>query len=278
VEPYGIVFTNGDNDTFPLWYVQEVEGVRQDVTVMVMSYLNTDWYVRQVRGLTVPCKTPDEWKQDRTRIICQRPYVPSAATPFYGNPPRPTRAVLDMDSVEISRIADNPNPPLADDQVFTARGIQAVLPRGTQLLPAHIFALSMIRSAWGDRPIYFASTTNAHEELGLFPYTARQGVAYKLMTPEEIAHMVPMPRDNQYSRIFGAYVDPVRTQQLLDHTFQYHDLLHREHWTDDATRAIPSYYAYALFALAQAQGQQGNNAEADRRSKLAERWMDVTSR
>jgi hypothetical protein len=278
VEPYGIVFTNGDNDTFPLWYVQEVEGVRQDVTVMVMSYLNTDWYVRQVRGLTVPCKTPDEWSRDRTRILCQRPYVPSAATPFYGNPPRPVRPVLDMDSAQISAIAANPAPPLAEDQVFTARGVQAVIPRGTQLLPAHIFALSMIRNAWGDRPIYFASTTNAHEELGLFPYTARQGVAYKLMTPDEIAKMVRMPQDNQYSRIFGAYVDPVRTKALLDHTFQYHDLINRAHWTDDATRAIPSYYAYTLFALAQAEGQQGNTAEADRRSRLADRWMGVTNR
>jgi hypothetical protein len=278
VEPYGVVFTNGDNDTFPLWYVQEVEGVRQDVTVMVMSYLNTDWYVRQLNGLTRPCPKADAWSADHTRIICQRPYVPSAATPFYGNPAAPRRSVLAMDSAQITAIANSPAPPLTEDQVFSARGVNATLPRGTQLLPAHIFALSIIRNAWGDRPIYFATTTNAHEELGLFGNVARQGVAYKLMTNEEIKRMVPMPVDNQYTRIFGAYVDPARTRALLDHTFQYHDLLTKAHWTDDATRAIPSYYGYAFYSLAQAEGQTGNNAEADRRSKMADRWMSVTNR
>jgi hypothetical protein len=278
VEPYGVVFTNGDNDTFPLWYVQEVEGVRKDVTVMVMSYLNTDWYVRQLRDLSTPCKPGQDPAKDPTIIICQRPYVPSAATPFYGNPPAPKKAILSLNDQQIAAIAAGMQPALDEDQVFTARDISATIPRGTQLLPAHLFALSIIRDAWGDRPIYFATTTNAHEELGLFPHVVRQGVAYKLMTQAEAARMVPMPMDNQYARIFGAYVDPARTAALLDHTFQYHELLKREHWTDDATRAIPSYYAYALYSLAQAEGGTGNTADADRRAKIADQWMAVTNR
>ncbi len=54
VDPYALVVTAGDNDTFPLWYAQEVDGVRRDVSVLVLSLANTGWYVRQLQRRAPP--------------------------------------------------------------------------------------------------------------------------------------------------------------------------------------------------------------------------------
>ena len=277
VEPYGVLFTNGDNDTFPLWYLQEVEGIRRDVTVIVGTYLNTDWYAKQLRGLTGPCPTPDAWERDRTRILCQRPFDPTGAPSFYGNPARPTKSILPLSDAQIDAIMVSAVP-LPEDAIFEARGMQATIPGQRYLTPADQLMLTIIKEAWGDRPIFFASTGDAHRQLGLAPFVTRTGLAYRLTTPQEAQRFVAMPPDNPYYPILGAYVDVDRHRKLVWEAFQYGDLINRPAWPDDATRGFPTYYANAHLALAQAEGMLGNQAEADRNIKRTEEWMAVSQR
>jgi hypothetical protein len=275
VEPYAVLFTNGDNDTFPLWYLQEVEGIRRDVTVIVHSYLNTVWYAGQVRDLTRPCPEPDAWAEDRTRIICQRPWRPDGGPEEYARlaADRPTREIIPLDDSQLAAMRTVLVP---EGTRFEARGMSIDLQAGMHLLPADQLILTIIHHAWGDRPIYFATTTANHRRLGMGDDVVRQGVALKLTTPEERQGMQPMSPQGRAA--FGAYLDVERTRTLLEDIFVFRDLADRPQWVDSPTRGIPTYYATAYFALAQAMEMQGEAEVASRYMVEVERWIDLSER
>jgi hypothetical protein len=280
VEPYGVLVTNGDNDTFPLWYLQEVEGYRRDVTVMVWSYLNTPWYAKQLRDITRPCNQPGEAAADQTRIICQRVFDPDLSAPIYANAAYPTDTILPLTDEEIESVTRFGYTQLPQPMTFESRGLRIPLAGGTVLTAADQFILAIIQNAWGDRPVYFAMTTQTHRNLGLEPFVARQGVAFRLMAPDEVAveGLVHIPLDHPYFAVTGAYVDVPRTRALLWDEFVYRGLPDWDHWPDDSTRGIPTYYGYSHLALSAAEDLRGNVDEAQRNLDRGQEWLDLAER
>ena len=289
VEPYGLLFTNGDNDTFPLWYLQEVEGIRRDVTVAVTSYLNTDWYVRQLRELTRPCGPGEDPDADPTRILCQRPYTAENTNAMYTTDPASAEAagkvpiVLDypiraparsifrdnLDDATIDQVVRSLSP-IEETSMYSLGPVQATMQGGQYMYPWHQFSLAAIANSLGDRPVYFASSGSAASAFGLRPHVIRQGLAFRLH-PGDPAELIDrgVRRNTDVSPltgVVGPWVDIDRTRLLTEQVFVHNTGIPGDwtYWPDRSTIGIPNYYAwtyYALFTDAQSRGDPAGQSD-----------------
>ena len=297
VEPYGVIFTNGDNDTFPLWYLQEVEGIRRDVTVAVTSYFNTPWYVGQLRDLTSPCGPGEDPDADPTLIICQRPYTAENTDAMYTHDPAeaealgkvplllrepirmPTRSIVDESQFTdeaIERIARTPAP-IDSIQAVSLGPISGVIVGKAGLAPWEVFALWTIRNSIGDRPIYFASSTSAPNDLGVRPYLIRQGLAFRLWpgNPAGLANsgVIRNQTVDMYTGVVGPWVDVERTRTLA-----YDVFIHRSglpewaEWKDKSTIGIPNYYSWVYRSLTEHAKQIGDQEANEEYRARADAW------
>ncbi len=277
VEPYGIIFTNGDNDTFPLWYLQEVEGIRRDVTVIVHSYLGTKWYPKQLRDLSTPCLPGVDPLADPTVITCQRPFdAENAVLPYRDwNGVPPQRSILPLDNEQIDRlpmyaIVD------ADTTVGFGGAIEGFLPARTVITHPDILTLYIIRNSLGDRPVYFASTAPpVYQIWNLQPHMIRQGLAHKLAEQliESTADTVPLREEFDV-----VWIDRLRSQQLLWDVYQIDYLTEWDFWREPSTRSsIPTQYYLAYFALAEAERLRGNVESAEASYARAEELLELSN-
>jgi hypothetical protein len=242
VEPYGILFTNGDNDTFPLWYIQEVEGVRQDVTVIVGQYLLTDWYPLQLQRHTSPGR--------------QRLFDVAQAPGLYDDRPPPTSAITRMEPAALSQIQ---SARLGEDMTVPFPALAVTYPEGTVLGRGHLLALRIIHDSIAERPIYFVAEGGMLSELGLRPWGIRHGLVTKLdpRGPAAMAREGLVQGSEPYG---GTWFELDRSLHLWDEIYLYRGLRDRAIWQDRASDNIPAQYYAAALLMADAAEVAGTEA------------------
>lgn len=247
VEPYAILFTNGDNDTFPLWYLQEVEGVRRDVTVVVGQYLYTDWYPRQLRELTAPGR--------------QRLYDPDAPGSFDPDRPPPRNPVTVMTPEELDAVRGGV---LGADQTVAFPQLSLTFPEGMSIDRAGWLVLRMILDSAQERPAYFTTAMGTMNRLGLAPFAVRHGLVHKL-------EVRPLEGPQAEGRVRGTpaygneWFDLPRSRYLWTRVYRFRGLRDRDVWSDRATLNIPWQF-YALATMLGDAGRQGGMPEDEIRA------------
>ena len=253
VEPYGILITMGDNDTFPLWYAQEVEGVRRDVIVAVTSLLNTDWYPR---GLS------------RRQIA---PYDAAQGPAVYrGSPTRaPARPIFSLTDDQLDAV-----PAYVDvrmPQIFETGAMRAVVdPRRLEFgVPTRgdLMVLQLLKDNLGVRPVYIARTSGSYvQALGLEPHALVQGLALKIAPTAIVpsADIIPSPG--------SGHIDVTRTYALWNQYGAPAAIIRRGDWVDRPSVGIPTLYLGTALMLADALGRRGDTEGAE---ALQRRALDI---
>lgn len=272
-----VIFTNGDNDTFPLWYNQEVEGTRTDARVCNLSYLQTDWYTDQMRRPAYDSKPlPITWSRYY--------YVDNGKHSYY--PIRPEhKAELDelkkqnpkVDPYELSYILDHyvkkaEGGYFPTDSVVVSVNKQAViesgmyLPMGKDSIPDkmiislknaqqkqgglyrnEVMIYEMLAHADWKRPMYMSVTLGPGNYAGLDNYCVLEGLAYRI-TPFNYGQMGMIDSNLMYKNMMTR--------------FKYGNVAHRGIYMDETTGRMCKTHRRMFLMLADNLLRQGDNDKA----------------
>ncbi|HEX8427013.1 DUF2723 domain-containing protein [Hymenobacter sp.] len=286
--PNAILFTNGDNDTFPLWYAQEVEGIRTDVRVAVLSYLNTDWYVEQMRNRAyksqpLPISLPtDRYAQGTNDYLpyTENPNVRAVNLKDFmqlvgensdllkvsygdGGPtllsfPSP-KFYLPVDTAAVKRLGIIP----ADRQHQLVSRMEFNLGKGA-MEKRSLFVLDVLATNQWKRPVYFATSVARQEDhLGLEPYFQLEGLAWRVLPLKDPAYD---PRGE------AGYVEKDLLYRRLMQQFAYRSLNDPRVFHDENSLMFPANYRDKFARLANAYLATGDTTAA---KNLADKCLAV---
>ncbi len=275
--PNAIIFTNGDNDTFPLWYAQEVEGIRTDVRVCNLSYLQTDWYIDQMKQkayLSEP--VPFSLKRDQYLDGGKRDVV------YLLDDPRVKGAVGLSDAISFV-LSDDPQTKLAQannaaylptrnfaipidrnaivanhvvapqDSAKLVKDMLILLPHDKQYLSKdELMIFDLLANSGWKRPIYFATTVGSEKYLGLDRYFRAEGFAYRV---------VPIDAGVKDETEVGSVNTAVMYKNLMER-FKWGNMNSPKVYLDENHRRMASNIRNLFARLADALSEEGQKDKA----------------
>ncbi|MBQ8047154.1 MAG: DUF2723 domain-containing protein [Prevotella sp.] len=245
-----IIFTNGDNDTFPLWYNQDVENVRTDARVCNLSYLQTDWYIDQMcRPAYDSPSLPISWPRidycsGTHEFVSVEPQVKAEVLRFYNENPEAAKSAFGDDPFELKNIlkywirsSDESMNLVPTDTIYMTIDKEAVRKSGMlmasdtipdrmvislkgkrALYKGEMMMLEMIANANWTRPIYVATTVGSENYLNLGENFVLEGLANRI---------TPFTTHNTNQR--GDLV-PIEGMKYFDTEKTYNNVMNRYKW------------------------------------------------
>lgn len=276
-QPNAIIFTNGDNDTFPLWYNQEVEGVRTDVRVCNLSYIQTDWYIDQMKmkaynSEPLPISfNHDQYVQGKRDVIylledsrVTNSIELSRALDFIKSddpgtklqqaenaaylPTKKLFYVVDKQAVIKNKAVD----PKYYDQI--ADTIQIDLGGKSYITKDELMILDMIATNNWKRPIYFAITIGRDKYLNLQDYFQHEGFAYRFVP------IKGKPGDDGLN--FGSVNTTIMYDNLMNN-FKWGNMNNPNVYIDENNSRMMTNIRNTFDQLASALVDEGQNAKAE---------------
>ncbi len=237
VAPDAVIFTNGDNDTFPLWYLQDVEGVRRDVRVACLSLLNTPWYVKQL-------KNNEPYGSKKVDISLADEEIDKIGPMQWE--PRDMFVEVPKDKVKEYNVTDT-------SIVRTGRlkwKMENTVTYGDvgAIRAQDIVVLDIIMQSKFERPVYFAATTSEDGRLNLDDYLQMEGMAMRFV-----------PKKSEMKSI--EYInEPILRKQLLEEPegysktyqpgFKFRSLNDKNTFFDENHERLTQNYRNAFIRLA----------------------------
>ncbi|MCL2284482.1 MAG: DUF2723 domain-containing protein [Fibromonadales bacterium] len=252
-EPNAILFTNGDNDTFPLWFAQEVAGIRKDVRVVNLSLGNTDWYIKQILDNPPVLKLSyDKAGIDREFALNENNFNHASQKIDYWvnlaeeRIPKFTKQIENLnarlgyaetaaDSAEINAAMDKLKPYL---QIFTALKEWGTPRRGGIMQTQYKLVIDLALNNL-DKPLHVSTTVGLSNAVGLDKYMVQKGMVWDLVK----GTLAPVRKDS---------IDVERTAHLIDNVFKFRGLGDGTAYIDEETRQLLLIYnnIYSRLAIA----------------------------